>query len=341
MKEGNNFIKQFGSLEKHIYAPRKLSEEAKDSQEEGKWHPDHNLIASKFLIGKAATKEKYGSPNVYQSALNLYAALYSPEEIDQLVDTSEKYPDRMPILKQRLSVKPEKVPSREEFIEKVRHAMVSEVEFGECLSAEARKQLKIVMDKSEHTVIWTDGDSEGVPVYGLPGSKEQLKKIASAKFYNITRREIALEKDLSRADVLSVVAIEGKMKSIPKIVEKFLEKKIKRIIIIEDRAKNLIEAMELIKQTSSEIEVFPVWIRSGQWKDKVEIGMDLEDSKKELHAIGDISQLDTILQENNVFEEGIKIGSIFDLDGSLHSDEIRKKLQSEAVIKALIEKGWI
>ncbi len=336
-----NFVKQFEATTKTFEATKKPTKIMANSQEEEKRHPDYDLIASKFLISKAVTTEKYRSPNVYQSAVNLYAALYKPEEIDQLVNPNEKYPDRIPTLKQQLSVKPVTVPSREEFIEKVRHATVSEVEFGECLSAEARKQLRWVMNKSEHTVIWTDGDGEGVPEYKLPGSKEQLKKLAAAQFYNNIRREIAQKKELLHADVLSIVAIEGKMKFIPKVVERFLEKEIKRIIIIEDRVKNLVDVIELIKQTAPEMKIFPVWVRVGQWKNKIEAGMNLENCIKELHAISNISQLTTILEENNIFKEGVRVGSIFDLDGPLHDDDIRKKLQAEAVIKALIEKGWI
>lgn len=304
-------------------------------------HPDHNLIAKKFLISKSVTSEMYGSPNVYQSAVNLYASLYNPEEIDQLVNSNSKYPDRIPTMKQGLNIKPSKIPTKSEFIEKVRHAAVNEVNFGECLSEQARDQFKSVMEKSEHTVIWTDGDAEGNLEHELPGSKEQLKKLAAAQFYNRARKEIANERGVHCADVMSVVAIEGKMKFIPVIVERFLQMGIKKIVIVEDRVKNLIKAMELIRQISPNIETFPVWVRVGQWKDAVDEGMILENCAKNFHAIENISGLASTLEENNVFKEGVKVGSIFDLDGPLHDDDIRKKLQSDAVVKALQEKGWI
>ncbi len=304
-------------------------------------HPDYDLIAEKLLISRGTTIEQFKSPNVYRAAEHLYAALYDPDSIDNLITPSDKFPDRIAVLKKQLTNAPLEIPSKEEFIEKMRHAMVSEVEFGKCFSEEAQHQFRGVMGKSEHTVIWTDGDAEGVPGHDLPGSKEQLKKLAAAQFYNKARREIAQERDVKHTDVLSVVAIEGKMKFIPVIVEKFVEKGIKKIIIIEDRVKNLVQAIDLIKKTNSEMEIFSVWIRVGQWKNKIEEGRTLEEWSAEFHVIGEISQLGQVLNENNVFKEGVKVGSIFDLDGPLHDDDIRKKLQTEAVIKVLMEKGWI
>lgn len=304
-------------------------------------HPDFDLIAEKLLISRATTTEQFKSPNVYRAAENLYAALYDPMAVDELIVPNEKYPNRMQTLKKSLSAIPAVIPTKEEFIAKVRYAMVNEADFGKCLNADARVQFRQVMEKSEHTVIWTDGDAEGVPEHGLPGSKEQLKKLAAAQFYNKVRREIAQERDVKHTDVLSIVAIEGKMKFIPAIVERFIEREIQRIIIVEDRVKNLIQALELIKKTSPGMEVFPVWIREGIWKNKIEEGKSLDEWAEELHAITEISQLMTLLEKNNVFDGNVKVGSIFDLDGPLHNDDVRKKLQTEAVVKALEKNGWI
>lgn len=304
-------------------------------------HPDHDLIAEKLLISRATTTEQFKSPNVYRAAEHLYAALYHPEDVESLVEPNEKYPDRLDILKKSLSSSPMMIPNKEEFIERVRHAMVSEVEFGECLHDDAEEQLRQVMEKCEHTVIWTDGDENGVPEHGLPGSREQLKKLAVAQVYNRMRREIAEERGVDHKEVLSVIAIEGKMKFIPELVEKLKEKEIKKIVIVEDRVKNLVQAMRLIREASPEMEVFPVWVRVGPFKNKGEEGKTIDEWESELHAIHSIAELSEMLEKNNVFGEEIKVASVFDLDGPLHDDDKRKKLQTEAVIRALGEKGWI
>lgn len=314
-------------------------EQAKNSAPENTRHPDYDLIAEKLLISRATTTEQFGSPNVAKAAEHLYASLYEPEEIDQLIMPNEKFPNRMAILKTPLTSSVTNKPSKEEFIAKVRHIMTHEVDFGQCLSLESRQAFLDIMRKSEQTVIWTNGDSKGIPEYNLPGSKEQLSKLAAAQFYNKARREIAHERGIDHKEVLSVVAIEGKMNFIQDIVKKFKDKGVERIFIIEDQMKNLIKAIDLIKKTRENMDIFPVWIRQGQFKNKIEPGKTLEEWTKDLHAINDISELLPVLEKNNIFDK--KVGSIFDLDGPLHDDEIRKKIQTKAVIEALQEKGWI
>ena len=304
-------------------------------------HPDYNLIAEKILISRAATTEQFGSLNVYKAAEILYASLYNPEDIEKSVKPNEKFPDRIEIMKKELGEQGDKIPSKEEFIAKVRHAMTMEVDFGKCLSNEAREQFKKVLEKSESAVIWTNGDYWGVPEENIPGSKEQLKKIASARFYNRTRKEIAKNKEINYKDVLSIMAGEGKIKFIPQIVENFRKRGISKLIIIEDMMENILKASNLIKENDENMEIFPVWVRVGAYKNKVKEGKSLEEWSKKLHAIENISELEKVLDENSVFEGDKKVGSIFDLDGPLHNDDKRKEIQTEAVIKALQKEGWI
>lgn len=312
-----------------------------DASLEDNKHPDYDLIAEKLLISRGTTTEQLGSPNVFRAAENLYAALYEPEKIDSLIASNPKFPNRMTILKKPLTNSSLKIPNKEEFIKKIRHAMTNETEFGECLSESAKEQFEKILAASEHTVIWTDGDSLGVPEHNLPGSREQLKKLAVAQFYNKVRKEEAQKRGVHHSEIFSIIAIEGKMQFIPEVVNKFAEKGIERIVIVEDRVKNLIKAMELIKKTSPEMEIFPVWIRVGQYKNKIEEGHSLEEWEKELHAIKNISEIEKVLEENNVFSEEAKVGSIFDLDGPLHDDDVRKKIQTEAVINSLKKESWI
>lgn len=304
-------------------------------------NPDYDLIAKKLLICRGVTTEQHGSPNVYRAAEILYASLYAPQELDTLVKPSDKFPDRLDILKKQIVALREQIPEKKQFIERVRHAMTNEVDFGKCLSEEAKDQFAKAMAKSEFTVIWTDGDMAGIPEKKFPGSKEQLKKIASAGFYNQERRKIAETKGIDHKDVMSVMAAEGKMKLIPMIVEEFVKKGITRIIIIEDRVKNITEAQKLIKESNSDMEVFPVWIRAGQYKNKIEPDKSLEQWEKEFHSIENISELEKVLSDNKVFENGVKVGSVFDLDGPLQNDDKRKEVQTQAVIEAIKNEGWI
>lgn len=302
-------------------------------------HPDHDLIAEKILICRAATAEQFGSTNIHQAAENLYASLYHPENIDSLIKSNEKYPDRMDSLKKTLSSKPEKIPTKEEFIAAVRHAMIKDVDFSQCFSEEAKKQLYDVMEKSETTTIWTDGDVFGVPEYQLPGSYEQLLKIGIAKFFNQMRREIAKKRGIDHKDVLSVLATEGKMKFIPDLIEKFRERGIEKVIIIEDRIKNLSQAIDLINQWGFGMEIFPVWVNQGQFKN--ELGGSDEEMLKSICIISNISELTSALETRMVFSKEKKVGTIFDMDGVLSDDAVRKEVQTDAVINALLEKRWI
>ena len=224
----------------------------------------------------------------------------------------------------------------------MRHAMTQGVDFSECISENAQDQLQQVMERSEHTVIWTDGDGVGVPSQKLPGSKEQIKKLASAQIFNKFRRSIAQEKGVDYKEVLSVVAQEGKIKFIPEIMERFLAKGISRAVIVEDRMKNLVKAMDIIRKEYPQIGVFPVWIRiDDREKNKFNSEKTLGEWTEELHAIDDIAKLMQTLQDCNVFEDDIKVGSIFDFDGPLNDDYKRKDLQIEIVIKTLQKNNWI
>lgn len=305
-------------------------------------HSDYQLIKDKINACRGAVTEKLGNPNVYQTAQYLYVALYYPEQSAQMITPNKEFPDRLMIFEKPLSVHPLQIPSEEEFIQKMRHAMTQGVDFRKCISEDSKNQLQQVMERSEHTVIWTNGDGIGVPSQGLPGSREQIKRLASAQIFNKFRRQIAEERGIDHKEVLSVVAQEGKMRFIPEIINRFLERGISRVVMVEDRMKNLVVARDIISKENPQVEVFPVWIRVDEReRDKYNNGKTLEEWIKEFHAIDNISDLMPILQENNVFEENIKVGSIFDFDGPLNDDYKRKELQIEIVLEILQKNNWI
>jgi hypothetical protein len=325
-------MKNFG--EKGIENPEINPQNAK--------HADHDLISRKFLISRFATVEKNGSANLYLAAKNLYAALYRQEDIKKLIQKSDKFPDRISTMEAPLSTPPKTIPAEEEFIEVFRKTLTRKIDYGECVSEEARGQLFQAMQLSEQTVIWTDGDNMGIPEQGLPGSKEQFYKIATAQFYNKMRQELARDRNVKRSDVLSVVATEGKMEFIENITKTFLQKQINTVILVEDRLKNIVQATDLIKKHAGEaISVFPVWVRQSEYKDKIEKGKSLEEWVSDFHAINTVGELMDLLKQNNIFVPENKVGSIFDLDGVLSDDKTRKEQQIGALIAAFKEKGWI
>lgn len=303
--------------------------------------PDRDLIAEKIIISRAVATERLGSANLHLTAENLYTSLYEPEKTKELADPNSKYPDRLAVFGAPLSSPLKEIPSREEFIAVVKHAFTREIGFDQCFSNVAREQFYGVVDKSEATVLWTEGDDSGVPEHGLPGSHEQIRKVADAKFFNRVRREIALNRGgVKPSDVLSVVATEGKMKFIPSIVEKFERRGIGAVVVIEDRLKNLISASDLIRGVS-DMETFLVL---ASYYNKVEDrskNVDEEVIPDSVHVIDDISGLLPLLEMNAVFLKDKKVGTIFDMDGVLSDDELRKELQTKAVIDALQRNGWI
>jgi hypothetical protein len=306
-------------------------------------HPDRNTVVDKLQVARASTTEELGSPNVYEAARRLWRLLYDREGAARIVGEEglEKYPDRRDIVSRRLELMPKSIPSEEEFAQAVRYVMTNKVDFGACLSPEAREQFEWVLRRTYTSLIWTDGDEQGVPERGLPGSREQLKKLAAARFYNRLRRDIATERGVDRGEALSVAAIEGKMDLIPEIAARLVERGVQRVVIVEDRLKNLIWAEDSIRLQAPSLEVFPVWVRVGIYRDEFDKEMGPDESVRWSHAIDDIGQLSQMLEEYAVLEEGIKVAAIFDLDGPLHDDEMRKKLQTQAVMRELLERGWI
>jgi len=300
---------------------------------------DRDLVAEKIIISRAIATERLGSANVHLSAENLYRSLYEPDNTRDLVDQNPKYPDRSNILATHLHLEPERIPSKEEFVAVVKHALTRGVDFERCFTEVAKEQFYGVMARSELTVLWTEGDDSGVPERGLPGSREQIIKVADAGFFNKMRREIARNRgNIAPNEVLAVVATEKKMRFIPEIIEKFKKRGIERVIIIEDRLKNLIEAESFIR-SASKMGVFSVLIKNDQSRESLK-----EESFKSVPAVrvlDRISGLLSLLEAERVFADNKKVGAIFDMDGVLSDDGVRKKLQANAVIDALRKNGWI
>lgn len=300
---------------------------------------EHDLIAKKMLVCRSVTIEKFGSANVFQMAKNLYIALYYSDRAGDFMGASSKYPDRLDILKKKFQSEIRNIPNEDEFIKEIRQALVKRVDFQKCFSKVAQKQFFDVMEKSYFAAIWTKGDNVGFPEVELPGSHEQIFKIAIARFFNQARRKVAQDRGIDHRDVLTIIANEDKMKLLPQLVNKFIEKEIERVIIIDDCINNVVLASNIINKLSSDIEIFAIWLNHGKNNDEFEnINYKI---KKSVHVMSDISELNSLLKANDVFSGGKRVGSIFDLDGVLFDDDIRRNLQTEAVVRVLKDKNWI
>ena len=193
-----------------------------------------------------------------------------------------------------------------------RVALYREVAFDQFFSDIAKEQFRSIVEKSETTVLWTDGDDSGFPDLGIPGSREQIRKIAGSKFFNKVRREIAQDRGgINPSDVVSIIATEGKMKYIPNLMRNFKKKNIGKVVIVEDRLNNLQFAKGLIEQVSNNMETFLVWIQHNN-NQLLKQGQ-IEDAKAtdSIHLIGDISDLMMLLKEHDVFSEDKKVGDYF------------------------------
>lgn len=304
-------------------------------------HPDYDRIAKKLSAVRRSTTEKHGSPNVYLAAKLLYVSLYDQQEAVKIIPMPEQFPDREEIIRSKLSNVPSHVPTEEEFVSKIRDAMVRETDFSKGLTEETRDQFHRLLTSCEHTVIWTDGDGVGFPDKNLPGSKEQLRKIAANPF-NAMRGEIAKERGVDRGEVMSIVAQEGKMDFIPKMIAYFESRGIKTVILIEDRKKNIEQFLGIVAERDTDIDIVPILVHKGRHGANIKQDVEaFERARGELNGIDDMSELMAKLSELRTFSEGKKVGAVVDMDGVLLDDDIRIKNQTDAVVKTLIANGWI
>lgn len=304
---------------------KNFEREIKDDLNKQEKYPDYDLFREKVLISRGVAIEEFGSQNLYLSGRNLYAGLYDSESIDGLVKPSEKFPDRVGAMKKPLSNKPRIIPNENEFIDEFKRIFTKGVDYGESIPEENRKTFFEIMKLCEQTFLWTQGDD-----------KEQLHKIAISKFFNEMRTQIAKERNVEKQDVLSIVATGGKARFIPDIMKSFDKKQISTVILVEDRIENIIEAVDLIKNSNKSINIFPVLILKDENKHKIQ-----EEDLQGIYVIDNINKLPDLLNENNIFSGISKVGSIFDLDGTLTDAKKGRKLQADALIKRFQELEWI
>ena len=100
-------------------------------------------------------------------------------------------------------------------------------------------------------------------------------------------------------------ASEDKMGLVPDVLEniKTRNPKARKIVVLEDRLKNIEEITKKIVQIDPEIEIVPIWVRQGLAKKSIpnEAGLSLEDWMKRANAVDSISQVPDKLTESYNF----------------------------------------
>jgi len=333
-------------MENNFKYPVKDEKPATESVEKPEIYPDNDLIGKKLEICKFANPANFSFTNNYQMAKNLYAAIFFPKDtqaIAGMISQEDRFPDAFEILSQPISSAVQEVPTEEEFIEKIRHVVEKEVDYSACVIEGAKEILTDLLQKGRSNVIFTSGDHAGVAEHSLPGTKEQLYKIGSLGFFNAMRKQIAQESGRDRKDVLSVVASENKLELLPEVMESLVDKGVRVAIYIDDRLSNLEQAKEILANTQKDeiIELVPIWLRRGKYKNASNKN---QDEIAEIDEIHDLSEMAGISERNGAIKNALannEAGFIIDLDEVILDGKKQKKVQLDAIIQALKNKGWI
>ena len=324
-----------------------------ENRQEDKY-ANERILKEKLTILRRGIVEFLGAENAIKTAQCLYEALYHPENMDKLIGdlqikNTEKFPNRLLVLKSPLILSSEEIPTKEEFITGITRAFTLEADFSECVYAGSDEQLEN-MAMMGPVRIWTAGDAYGlIDENGekIPGSTGQLKKIAKAGGISEVRDRVGKEKYPDgndfikhKKEIISVLASEKKALLIPSIGEEFKKKGIEIVVIVEDNLENLIMAEEEIKKMG--FETLPIWIRQGDQKNRIpkESGKEIEHYLQQYNAKDSVTGVCEALKEHAVSSES-KPGFIVDYD-EVFMDAAKKMVaQEEAVERALKRNNWI
>lgn len=307
----------------------------------------NNLQALRFAV-----TGKFGSANLHASADYLYRVLFEPQQLESVlaelkIKNSAQFPNKVQRFKTSLvPVSLTEIPSKDQFIKVVVTAFIKGTDFEACLYPGARQLLEDMIQAGP-VRIWTAGDMHGVPEAGIPGSKEQLKKLALAGI-NQVRNKVAKEllqrsglaaKDqknykMLRTEGLQVRAAEDKFALLENMAHEFESLQVHNIVIVEDRLKNLVKAVEIIQNKAPDLNLHPVWLRQGIHEKSSSEGIE---PPPEIYQVSSLDELSRHLRIDATQHTGF----IVDYDGVLSDDLKRQELQNTAVYRALQEKNWV
>lgn len=181
--------------------------------------------------------------------------------------------------------------------------------------------IKDLLALDDEVVIWTQGQ-ESV----------QLHKVASSGIGKL-RRVLPREKRHN----LKVFTNPDKVSPLPSLINDFLEKGIKTIIIVDDKAENIVRASKKIEEAARdgyidrETRIIPVWINQGHFQGQVPQGYTLEEFRKQFMTIEDTREIQTIRAQI----EG-KIGWLIDFDHTLVDTNAAKKILFEKMADSIM-----
>lgn len=301
-------------------------------------------LKEKILAAWGSARDQLKAPNAYRLAEILYKSLYRPDsfaegEIRDREEFAREKTLRSPLGKNRL---PATVPDEKKFIEAVRHALTSETNFDKALFPESLETVRRLAEYGP-ICIWSAGDMNGSidpneAEKQYPGSREQIKRVAKSGLADL-RRSLSKETGSPRHEILTMTAAENKIELLPQILEEAQKRKLQRLIVVDDRVSNILQAIDAAKEAG--IEIFPIWVRQGLAKDNIPTETEgLEVWKQKLNAIDSIADLSEKLLETKALNSD-SVGFLIDYDDVLSSDARRMDLQVQSVGAMLRRNNWI
>ncbi len=287
-----------------------------------------DLLEKKLWAAREVARAELGSLNIYRCAEIFYQSLYNSGYFNDREIVDGEYRRKEILTTPMVDLKKIQIPSEKEFVRVVRRAMTGDIDYSKNLFPGALEALEN-LSKFGPITIWTKGDVYGSGNY--PGSKEQLKKLATAGIGDL-RKKLAKSSQKRPEEIIAVSASENKLGKIPEILKNYQKQNI-RLVVVDDLLENLISAVNKSKEVFG-IEMYPVQIVSDTNK---KIGNNFCDTIESLSEIIDLLKNKNML----VDKDNGKIGFIVDFDDVIVDDEKRKLDQIRSVVKQLQSRGWV
>ena len=144
-----------------------------------------------------------------------------------------------------------------------------------------------LLETGDTVTIWTQGHERG-----------QLWKVAMSGIGKLRHNLPPLEKKR-----LSVISAMDKIAKLPELFTASQAKGLQRIMIIDDKATNIVKASEQVTTArenhilKKDTQVIPIWINQGRTKNKVPEPFSLASFKEQFPHIEDIRAVLTLKQE--------------------------------------------
>lgn len=309
------------------------------------------LWAARFVASLLVAEGNEGSPvvNLARTGGLFYEALFQPDQLRQELYSQIDPYDLAVLSQNHLPIKAPKMPDKDQFVREFRNVMTG-VPFEEATFPGAVETVQNLLEFGPAR-IWTVGDVRGIPTLGLPGSGEQLFKLARLGLNSLRRRsqrqDIFLEG--RRARYFDVTASENKIPQLETIVADFEAHGVNTIVVIDDKVVNLRRAETTIRALNPDIPIMLVWDReSEQFGPPVDRVPKLPPNLSSEEAISQYNLIvvDSLKQVLPQIETKIRsnsctpTGSIVDLDDVVINDVRKAECQGTAVLRWLRSREW-